>query len=70
MDASGMGGIMEVSMQRLFVPAEYELPPERDPRGKRHWITALAGVILIVTATVALVTANDTASDVSVEVGR
>ncbi len=69
-DASRDAGLMEVSMQRLFVPAEYELPQEQEPGRKRQWLTALATVILIVTATIALVTASDTASDVSVEVAR
>jgi hypothetical protein len=57
-------------MHRNYVPAEYELPGDPEPRQSRRWLAALALVAVIVAATVALVTASETASNVSVEVSE
>jgi|HubBroStandDraft_5_1064220.scaffolds.fasta_scaffold3258564_1 predicted ribosomally synthesized peptide with SipW-like signal peptide len=61
---------MEGAMHRSIIPAEYELPEAKELRPRRQWLTALAIVALIVTATIALLTASETASQVSVEVSK
>lgn len=57
-------------MDRRFIPAEYELPEEKEPRSNRQWLAAIAALVVILAATIALVTAAETNSPVAVEIGR
>lgn len=57
-------------MHRNYIPAEYELPQEQEPRLGRQWLVAFGIVALIVAATLALVAAGETASEISVEVSK
>jgi hypothetical protein len=60
----------KMAMHRNYIPAEYELPHGQEPRSGRQWFAALGIVALIVAATLALVAASETASEVSMEVGK
>jgi hypothetical protein len=60
----------EHHMDRKFIPAEYELAEERQPRSNSRWFTAFAAVAIIMVATIALVTAGETNSKVTVEVSK
>jgi hypothetical protein len=56
-------------MNRIFIPAEYDLPEEVNGH-KRQWLAALAAIGIILAATLALVASNETQSPVSVTVSQ
>jgi hypothetical protein len=56
---------MELTMDRKFVPAEYELP-EQDAVSKQRWLPVLVALAIVCGATLALVASNETATTVSV----